>query len=200
LLEYSGGRLHFHLLSSAKSVDMVRRAKAAGLAVTASVAVANLCFTDEQLAQFDSNWKIKPPLRSQQDADALLEGVLDGTIDVICSNHTPWDEEAKNLEFPYAEFGMIGLQTCFALCRTYLAGKLPLPVLIDKIALAPRRILGLNLPELSVGSQADFSLFQPDAAWTFEAKHNLSKSKNSPHIGGNFRGKVLGVFAGHSVK
>jgi dihydroorotase len=193
LLEYSGGRLHFHLLSSAKSVDMVRRAKAAGLSVTASVAVANLCFTDKQLEQFDSNWKIKPPLRSQEDAAALLEGVLDGTIDVICSNHTPWDEEAKNLEFPYAEFGMIGLQTCFALCRTYLAEKLPLPVLIDKIALAPRRILGLKQPELIVGAHADFSLFQPDTVWTFEAKHNLSKSKNTPHIGENFKGKIINI-------
>ncbi len=193
LLEYSGGRLHFHLLSSAKSVEMLRRAKAAGLAVTASVAVANLCFTDEKLAHFDSNWKIKPPLRGQQDADALLEGVLDGTIDVICSNHTPWDEEAKNLEFPYAEFGMIGLQSCFALCRTYLAEKLPLPVLIDKIALAPRRILGLKQPELTIGSHADFSLFQSDADWTFEAKHNLSKSRNTPHMGENLKGKVLSI-------
>jgi dihydroorotase len=197
LLEYSGGRLHFHLLSSAKSVEMLRRAKAAGLGVSASVAVANLCFTDKKLEQFDSNWKIKPPLRSQQDAEALLEGVLDGTIDIICSNHTPWDEEAKNLEFPYAEFGMIGLQTCFALCRTHLSEKLPLEVLIDKIALAPRRILGLKQAELKVGAQADFSLFQPDAPWTFEAKHNLSKSKNTPHIGENFKGKVLGVFTGH---
>ena len=99
LLEYSEGRLHIHLISTAKSVALVRAAKQAGLRVSCSVTVANLCFSEEKLADFDSNWKIVPPLRNKADADALLEGLADGTIDFICSNHSPWHEEAKSLEF-----------------------------------------------------------------------------------------------------
>lgn len=205
LLAYSGGRLHLHLLSTAKGVAMVRAAKQAGLSVTSSVAVANLCFTDETLRgqlpdiwgekgdSFDTAWKVLPPLREQSDVDALLEGVLDGTIDFICSNHIPWDEEAKNLEFPYAEFGMETLETAFALCRTFLAHRLPLEVLVEKLALAPRRVLGLTEPVLVVGAKADLTIFNPDLEWVFGAKHLYSKSRNTPAWGKPLRGKPLGI-------
>jgi len=191
LLEYAESRLHLHLISAAQSVQMIRAAKRAGLPVTASVAIANLCFTDEKLSGFESNWKIKPPLREQADREALTEGLLDGTIDFICSNHTPWDEEAKNLEFPYAEFGMIGLETLFSLCRTYLADHLPLPLLIEKIAIAPRRILGLPVPVLEPGAPADVTIFNPDATWVFTDKSIVSKSKNTPLAGEILKGKVV---------
>lgn len=201
LLEYARGRLHLHLLSTAKSVALVRAAKKAELPVTASVAVANLCFSDEKLADFDSNWKIMPPLRSQADAEALLDGLADGTIDFICSNHTPWDEEAKNLEFPYAEFGMTGLETAFALCRTFLDKKLAINDLIQKIAVAPRRVLGLPIPEIKPGAPAEITVFDPDAEWIFQEKNIRSKSRNTPFIGQTFKGKVLGVVNnGQSVK
>ncbi len=201
LLEYAQGRLHLHLLSTAKSVSLVRAAKKAGLPVTASVAIANLCFSDEKLAGFDSNWKIMPPLRSKQDAEALLEGVSDGTIDFICSNHTPWDEEAKNLEFPYAEFGMTGLETAFALCRTFLDKKLTLNDLIEKIARAPRKVLGLPIPEIKPGVRAELTVFDPDATWIFQEKNIHSKSRNTPFIGQTFKGKVLGIVNnGQAVK
>jgi len=201
LLEYAQGRLHLHLLSTAKSVALVRAAKKAGLPVTASVAVANLCFSDEKLADFDSNWKIMPPLRSKEDAEALLEGVTDGTIDFICSNHTPWDEEAKNLEFPYAEFGMTGLETAFALCRTFLGKKLTVNDLVKKIALAPRRVFGLPIPEIKPGAPAELTVFAPDAEWIFEEKNIRSKSRNTPFIGQTFKGKVLGIINnGQAVK
>jgi len=193
LLEYSGGRLHLHLLSTRNGVEMVRAAKAAGLPVTASVAVANLCFTDEMLADFDANWKVLPPLRSQEHRDALLEGVADGTIDFLCTNHAPWDPEAKNLEFPYAEFGMIGLETAFSLCRTYLDHKLSLQDLVRLWAIGPRRVLGLPVPELKPGVPAEMTLFNPDASWTFSAADIRSKSANSPFIGSAFRGKVVGI-------
>ena len=193
LLEYAHGRLHLHLLSAAKSVALVRAAKKAGLPVTASVAVANLCFTDEKLAHFESNWKIMPPLRSRSDADALIEGVKDGTIDFICSNHTPWDEESKNLEFPYAEFGMIGLETAFALCRTVLHQALTLSELIEKIAVAPRRVFGLPVPVIQPGARAEITVFNPDMEWTFNEKDIRSKSRNTPFIGQTFKGKVLGI-------
>lgn len=193
LVEYAKGRLHLHLLSTARSVALVRAAKKAGLPVTASVAVANLCFTDEKLADFDSNWKLLPPLRSQADADALLEGLNDGTIDFICSNHTPWDEEAKNLEFPYAEFGMTGLETAFALCRTHLNKKLSVSDLIEKLVVAPRRVLGLPVPEIKPGARAELTVFDPEAEWVFGEKDIRSKSRNTPFIGQQLKGKVFGI-------
>ena len=201
LLEYAAGRLHLHLLSTARSVQLVRAAKQAGLPVTASVAVANLCLTDEVLlgdhaslqGAFDSNWKIIPPLRGAADVAALVEGLADGTIDFIASNHTPWHEEAKNLEFPYAEFGMIGLETAFALCRTYLSQSLSVAQLIEKLAVAPRRVLGLPVPEIKPDALAELTIFDPDQEWTFTSRHIGSKSKNTPFTGQVFRGKVLGI-------
>lgn len=201
LLEYSRGRLHLHLLSTAGSIALVRKAKKSGLPVTASVAVANLCFTDEKLAGFDSSWKLLPPLRSQYDTDALLEGLADGTIDFICSNHTPWDEEAKNLEFPYAEFGMIGMETAFALCRTFLRKKLSVRDLIEKMAVAPRRVFGLQVPVIKAGARAELTLFDPDAEWIYRENEIRSKSHNTPFIGQSFKGKILGIVNnGQAVK
>lgn len=193
LLEYAGGRLHLHLLSTRKGVEMVRAAKAAGLPVTASVAVANLCFTDEMLADFDSNWKLQPPLREEAHRQALLEGLADGAIDFICSNHRPWDTEAKNLEFPFAEFGMIGLETAFALCRTFLEKNLSLPQLVQLLAIGPRKVLGLPVPEIKPGAPAELTLFAPDLEWTFTEKDIRSKSANTPFVGQKFKGKVLGI-------
>ncbi len=201
LLEYAEGRLHLHLLSTARSVQLIRAAKRVGLPVTASVAVANLCFTDHLLlgdtassqGAFDANWKILPPSRSAADVAALVEGVVDGTIDIIASNHTPWHEEAKNLEFPYAEFGMIGLETTFSLCRSHLHQVLSVQGLVEKLAVAPRRVLGLPVPEIKPGAMADLTLFDPDVEWTFTEKNIASKSKNTPFIGQAFRGKVLGI-------
>jgi len=193
LLEYAEGRLHIHLISTAKSVDMIRAAKKAGLPVTASVAVANLCFTDEKLEDFDSNWKIVPPLRSEADTAALLEGLADGTIDFICSNHTPWHEEAKNLEFTYADFGMIGLETTFSLCRTFLSNKLSISDLVEKLSLTPRHVLGLPIPKIVQGARAELTVFDPDQEWVLEAKDIRSKSKNTPFVGQKFQGKVIGI-------
>ncbi len=193
LLEYAGGRLHIHLISTAKSVDMIRAAKKAGKQVTCSVAVANLCFSDEKLSDFDSNWKILPPLRSPADNKALLQGLADGSIDFICSNHIPWDEEAKNLEFSYADFGMTGLETCFALCRTFLGKSMSINDLVEKIACAPRRMLGLPVTTLKVGEAADLTVFDPDAEWVYAEKTMRSKSKNSPFLGQKLKGKVIGV-------
>lgn len=193
LLEYAEGRLHIHLVSTAKSVAMIRAAKKAGLPVSCSVAVANLFFTDEQLRDFDSNWKVRPPLRTQSDADAMLEGLADGTIDFIVSNHTPRDEEAKNLEFTYADFGMIGLETVFPLCQTFGHNKLPLPLLVEKLSLAPRRILGLPIPRIEEGAAAELTVFDPFEKYTFGPEHIGSKSRNTPFLGQAFQGKVIQI-------
>ncbi len=199
LLEYAGpdARLHLYLLSSAKSVEMVRTAKAQGLQVTASVAIANLCYTDEALAMadgaspFDSNLKVMPPFRSRTDADALIAGVLDGTIDFIATNHTPWDEECKNLEFPYAEFGMTGLETAYALYNMHLAQRIPITRWVDAVAVQPRRVLGLPVPQIAVGQAAVFTQFDPEAEWTLTPASVQSKSLNTPLLGKTLRGKAI---------
>ncbi|MCS6930259.1 MAG: dihydroorotase [Saprospiraceae bacterium] len=195
ILEYTGGRLHLHLLSSAKSVALVRAAKAAGIPVTASVAIFNLCFTDENLSNFDSMWKVMPPLRDETHRLALVEGVMDGTIDFICTNHTPWHVEAKQLEFPYAEPGVIGLETAFALCQTYLADVFSPEVLVEKWALAPRRILGIPQPQITEGAPAELALFAPYRDWMVQPSDIYSRSRNTPLLHQRLRGRPLGIIS-----
>ncbi|MFN4257597.1 MAG: dihydroorotase, partial [Saprospiraceae bacterium] len=174
---------------------MIRAAKKSGLSVSCSVAIANLCFTDEQMESFDSNWKLMPPLRSETDRMALLEGLADGTIDLICTNHTPWHEEAKNLEFPYAEFGMTSLETAFSLYATYLRKHLSIAQWVEKVSAAPRRILGLPIPHIAVGEKAELTAFDPDMTWTPEAQNFRSKSKNTPLFGQKLSGVVFDINA-----
>lgn len=199
LLAYSGGRLHIHLISAAESVAMIRAAKAAGLPITCSVAVANLAFTDAQLANFDSNYKVKPPLRAETDRQALIQGLLDGTIDCICSNHEPWDAEHKNLEFPYAEFGMSSLDTAGALSYTALKAVMPFAQLAKKWAEAPRRILGLPIPRIAVGEAAEITLFDPDVRWTVQSADLRAQSKNTPLIGQTLQGRALGIVRNNTL-
>jgi dihydroorotase len=196
LSEYAGSPLHLHLISTKKSVEMIRAAKKGGLPITASVAIANLCFTDEKLIDFETNWKILPPLRQETDRKALLKGLEDGTIDFICSNHNPQDIEVKNLEFTYADFGMSGLETALALSLTYLQKKLSIAQIIEKWAIAPRKVLGLPIPTFEKGANAEITIFHPDQNWTFLEKNIQSKSANSPLFGTAFIGKVLGIVNG----
>jgi dihydroorotase len=193
LLEYSESRLHVSNLSTAGSVALVRAAKAKGLEISCSVAAMNLLFTDEALFDFDTNLKVAPPLRPQSDVEALIEGLKDGTIDCITSNHVAHDDEAKNLEYPYASFGALGLETAFAAVHTALSDTLSLPLLIEKFAIAPRRLLGLDIPSVKEGEPANLTIFNPTQTWVYEAKNCLSKSKNSPFFGKTFTGKVVGV-------
>ena len=198
LLEYAGdaARLHLHLVSTAQSVAMIRTAKGQGLKVTASVALSSLCYTDTALAMevgaspFDTNLKTMPPLRAQTDVDALIDGVLDGTIDFICTNHSPWDEESKNLEFPYAAFGMTGLETAYPMYNMFLAHRIPIERFVDAIAVKPRQLLGLPVPEIKKGAPARFTVFSPDETWTVSASAMCSKSLNTPLLGKEVRGKA----------
>lgn len=207
LLEYAESRLHIHLVSTRKGVELIRTAKKTGANVTASVAIANLCFTDQVLLgdapehlqpidAFDAHWKVMPPLRSADDQAALLEGLLDGTIDVLCSNHLPWDEEMKNLEFPYAAFGMTGLETLFPLYGRFLASQLSLPALVQKLSVQPRQLLGIPVHPIEVGARAELTLFDPTADWTYTLQNMRSKSKNSPLLNQPLKGRVLGIVQG----
>lgn len=189
ILEYTGGKLHIPTLSSAKSVALIREAKAKGLNVTTSVAVHQLVFTDDVLKGFDANYRVTPPLRTETDRKALIEGVLDNTIDCITSDHNPIDIEHKKLEFDLAKNGTIGLESAFGALQTVL----PTDVIVEKLT-SGRNVLGLGVVTVSEGQPANLTLFNPEGNWTFETANILSKSKNSAFLGSNMQGKVYGIY------
>ncbi|GIZ07587.1 dihydroorotase family protein [Flavobacterium sp. UMI-01] len=189
LLDYTGGKMHIPTVSTAKSVQMIREAKAKGLQVTASVTVHHLVFTDEKLEEFDSRSKVSPPLRTDMDRKALLEGVLDGTIDMITSDHNPIDIEHKKMEFDLAKNGTIGLESAFGALLTVL----PLEVVIEKLT-AGKNTFGIENTPIEVGAKANLSLFTPEGKSTFTTTTILSKSKNSAFLGMKMKGKAYGIF------
>lgn len=193
LLTYAGGRLHLSKLSTAKSIELVRTAKKKGLQLTCDVAAYQPLLSDTLLVDFDTNYKVNPPLREKADQDALLKGLKDGTIDVLVSNHTPHDDESKFLEFDQSEFGLINLQT-FASQLASLAEEMELADLIEKVTDAPRRLLKLQPVVIDVDTRANLTLFDPNSEWTFSADFNLSKSKNSPWLGQKLKGRAVAVF------
>lgn len=193
IAEYTNGRLHSNCLSTKNSVDLLKRAKADGLKVTASVAAHNLLLDDSKLSDFDSNFKVNPPLRSKDDIEALKKGLLNNVLDVIVSDHTPEDVENKELEFDLARFGISSLETTYAVANTACAAKLEQAHLIEKICHNPRTILGIQIPEIKEGAEANITLFDPTADWMLEKKQLKSKSSNSPFIGMTLKGKVIGI-------
>lgn len=188
LAEYTVSRIHFTTISTARSVELIREAKRKGIEVTCDVAAHHLVLTDEALLGFDSLYKVKPPLRTADDVAALIKGLKDGTIDAIVSQHTPHEIEFKDVEFEVAEYGIIGLQTAFALA---LKAGLPVELIVEKLAINPREILGVELPVIAEGENANLVIFDTDAEWDYTAANNKSKSANSPYIGQGLKGKVL---------
>ena len=180
--------IHFTTISTKHAVELIREAKRKGVKVTCDVAAHNLVLTDEALMGFDSLYKVKPPLRTQQDVDALITGLKDGTIDAIVSQHTPHEIEFKDVEFEVAEYGIIGLQTAFSLA---LQAGLNVEQVVEKLSLNPRKILNVALPTISEGAIANLVVFNPNAEWEYTRAVNRSKSFNSPFMGQNLKGKVL---------
>lgn len=193
LLEYAGGRVHFSRLSTAKSLALVRAAKKKGLAVSCDITSYQPLLDDGLLGDFDTNYKVNPPLREKSDCDALIKGLNDGTIDVLCSGHMPHDEESKNLEFDLADFGIINLQT-FASQLATLSKSVSLTDLIEKVTTAPRTLLGIEPPRIEVNEKANLTLFDPKHEWTLDATSNFSKSRNTPWFGKKVKGKAVAVF------
>lgn len=196
LLEYAkidspNSVLHFSTISTAEAVELIRDAKNKGLAVSCDIAAHQLAFTDADLKEFDTNFKVSPPFRSQKDIEALKKGLADGTIDAIVSDHNPHDEEAKNLEFDLADFGIIGLETAFASVNTY--GGLPIENLIEKLTVNPRKLLRMSQVEIAEGSIANLTVFNPDLEWEFTEKDIRSKSKNTPFVGKKLKGRAVAV-------
>lgn len=192
LLRYAGGRLHFSRLSSAKSIELIRAAKKK-LNISCDITSYQSLLDDTAVAGFDTNFKVNPPFREKTDQEALIKGLKDGTIDVICTGHLPQDEESKNIEFDLAEFGIISLQT-FASNLVSLSQWIDYSTLLEKVTDNPRRLLGLELPKIETDEIANLTLFDPTCAWTLDEKTNVSKSKNSPWWGKQLKGKVKAVF------
>lgn len=192
LAEYTGSRLHFATVSTSNSVDIIRKAKKRGINVTAEVAAHQIGIDDTKLVGFDSKFKLNPPLRTRKDISALRKGLSDGTIDAICSDHNPEDVETKNREFDIASFGAIGLETTYSVANTHSG--LTSGELVEKMCLAPRKILGIEIPQLKNGEKANLTIFDPTLKWTFRSGDIKSKSVNSPFIDEPFTGKVVGVF------
>lgn len=199
LAAMTGCRLHIAHVSAAGSVDLIRRAKAQGVAVTAEVTPHHLFFTEEKLASYSSAYKVNPPLRRREDLEALKLGLADGTIDAIATDHAPHLTSAKEKEFDYAPFGMTGLQTALPVSLKALVseGVLTMCQLIEKLTLGPARVLGLedSRGTLREGAAADVTVFDPDLEWVFSPETNFSLSENSPLMGSKLRGRVIHVFA-----
>ncbi len=194
LAEYTQSRLHFSLISTARSVDLIRAAKKKGVKVTCGVSSMHLMFDDGELNEFDTNFKLNPSLRTKKDVAALIAGLKDGTIDVIVSAHQPQNIELKDVEFEYADFGAINLQTSFALANTSFGNSISNEVLIEKIAINPRKILGIQIPTINEGEEANFTLFNPSEEWIFYKSENKSKSANTPLFEKKLIGRVVAVF------
>ena len=202
LLEYASEftythppRLHVSNVSSAEGVAIIRAAKARGLAVSCDVAAHQLVFDDSQLATFDTNFKVNPPLRSSEDQQALVAGLADGTIDVIVSAHQPQDEESKKCEFDQAEFGMLGLPAVLpVVCRVASSKDVSLATLIKALTENPRQLLKRPLPSMKEGEVANLTVFDPTVAWMWDQASHSSKSYNHPWFGSELTGRVIGVF------
>lgn len=191
LREYTEGRLMLHMISAQESVNKLTSEKKLTDKLYSTVAFSNLIHTESDLLQFDSNLKLMPPLRTEADKKALIAGINSGIIDVICSNHTPLEEERKKLEFPYADFGATGLETCFAATNTNLANQIKLETLIDCLSYNQRKIFNIKTPSIQEGEIADITLFDPKKSWTYRS--SSSKSKNNAYFNCEFIGQVIGI-------
>lgn len=190
LLEYTGGKLHIPTISTKKAVALIKEAKKKGMQVSCSVAATNLYLTDDALESFDTNYKLLPPLRTNEDVKALLKGLKEGTIDGVTSDHDPIDIEHKKTEFDHASFGSIGLESCFGVVNSLM----DLETAINSLTNLKNNF-GIPSEEIKEGSKANLSLFDPDKEWTFSESDILSTSKNSALLNGRLKGKAYGIYA-----
>lgn len=201
LIEMTGARYHADQITTARALPALERAKANGLDITAGVGIHHLTLNEFDVANYRTFFKLKPPLRSEDDRQAVIEAVRSGLIDIICSMHTPQDEESKRLPFEEAASGAVGLETLLpAALRLYHSGELSLPQLFRALALNPAKRLGLGSGRLTAGAPADLVLFNPDAPFVLDRFKLKSKSKNTPFDGGRMQGRVLATYvAGQPV-
>lgn len=191
LTEYTGGNIHFTGISCAESVELVRKAKAKGLKVTADVHAMNLIFNETAVLDFDSNHKVMPPYRRESDRVALWGGLKDGTIDTIVSDHRPFDKEEKDVEFDNASFGCINLQTVVSSLGT--CSEFDLNTVLNALSINSREISEIPMNTIEKGNDADLTIFLPDNDWILEKDDIISQTINTPFVGKVMKGSVLGV-------
>ncbi len=194
ILEYTGGKLHIPTISTKKATSLIKEAKGKGLNVSCSVAVFNLLLTDDMLEDFDTNYKLLPPLRTSEDTKALIKALKNGTIDGVTSDHNPMDVEHKKTEFEHAQFGSIGLEGCFGVINKVTDLETSIVALTNM-----KNIFNIPSPKIEEGEQADISLFDPETEWTFSEKDILSTSKNAALLGSKLKGKAYGIFANNHL-
>jgi dihydroorotase len=228
LAETTGARVHCQHVSSAGSVELLRQAKQRGVPISGEACPHHFTLTDAAVAgsekfwsadgkgvfgadaqgagrpswpTYDTFFKMNPPLRSERDREAVLQGLVDGTLEILCSDHAPHCDYEKEVEFDYAPFGIVGLETelALSLMQLYHSKRLGLSELIAKFTSAPARLLGLNKGTLSVGADADVTVFNPDCQWVFDKGDSASKSFNSPFFGWPLRGKATATIVGGKV-
>ncbi|RYZ13997.1 MAG: dihydroorotase, partial [Sphingobacteriales bacterium] len=192
LARYAESRIHFTGVTSPKSLEYIRRAKAAGIQVTCSVTPYHLFFSDEELVQYDTNLKVYPPLRTKNDIVSLKQAVEDGTVDCIATHHLPHEYDSKILEFEYAKYGMIGLETCYSVLKTIFP-QMTETRIIELLSTNARKIFGLESASVSTNGKACLTIFEPGGSVTVDVKTIRSKSKNTAFMGINLKGKVIGI-------
>ena len=193
ILKYSESKLHISTISTTESINNIKKAKKEKLHISTDLAAHQIMLTEEMFTEFNSDLKVMPPLRSEKTRQTLIDGIIDGTIDAISSDHTPINIEGKKCEFEKAKFGIIGLETVFPIINTILKDKLELSRIIDLISRNPRNILGLDTPKVEENEYANMTLFNPAEKWTYQKSDIASLSKNTPFIDYDFIGRPIGV-------
>ena len=201
LVELTNGRLHVPHISSIETIELVRRAKNKGLAVTCEVTPHHLSLTDSNFEKFDAAYKMNPPLRTEDVMEALRAGLADGTIDCIASDHAPHSPEENEADLLDAPFGLVGLETAFGVCVVNLLDTkvLKLEELVEKLSTAPRKIYNLPSAEIKVGENASMTFFDTTTEWKVDSSEFNSQSRNTPFEGMTLKGKVLGVVNGNKI-
>ena len=213
LVKYTESKIHFTGISTKKGIELINNAKADGLQVSFSVTPYHAVFCDEDLLEYDTNLKVNPPLRTREDMLAVRAAILSGEADAIASHHIPQNYDSKVCEFEYAKYGMIGLETLFGVVwsmvslgsaqdlgkRATVNNQSPIDYLIEKLTVSPRKIFGLDVPEIKEGVPASLTLFNPATEFVFDETMIASKSKNTPFIGRPLKGKVIGIVNGNKI-
>lgn len=193
IAQYHNAHVHITNVTTKEGVEEIKKAKALGIKITAQCSIHHLFFTDEDLNDFDSNLKISPPLRSKADRDALIDGLKSGIIDLVTSDHTPQDVEAKKMEFDLAEYGATGIETCFAVLNTVAGKKLGIEEIINLLSSKSRKTFNIPLNTIEEGRKADFALFDPSKEFILTKENQQSKSYNNPYLNKKLKGKIFGV-------